>query len=72
MSNNAQTLLQGKRVIGVDNDADNKLILMLDDGTNVVIDAVNKYVGNGMTLAVLEVNQSADPILDSVDPSWAD
>ena len=53
----AQKLLQGKRIVGVDHDCSNSLILMLEDGTTVEIEAANLYVGDGMTLTRVEVRQ---------------
>lgn len=56
--NNAQQLLQGKRIVGVNDDNSNQLILMLEDGTTVVVEAGQQYVGNGLTLATIRVRAS--------------
>lgn len=68
----AQMLLQGKKIVGVDDDNANQLILMLEDGTNIVIESCSRYVGNGVAIPIVRVARSVDPTLDTVDAGWAD
>lgn len=53
----AQLLLQGRRVVGVDDDLSNVLVLMLDDKSRVEIEAHTVYIGNGMTMPQLRFKQ---------------
>lgn len=57
MRSKAQQLLQGQKIVGVDDDCTNELRLMLEDGRTIVIEAHSLYVGNGMTVPSLRASE---------------
>lgn len=62
---NDKALLEGKKIVSVNHDADNELILTFEDGSTAVVEAIGKHVGNGMSISTLIVKP---PLTMNLDP----
>ena len=53
--NKSKHPLEGKTIVHVNDDVNNEIIFTLDDGSTIVIEAYNSYVGNGLSISTLRI-----------------